>query len=575
MLMPNRLKRASFARLAVGLAVLAFPLLATSVAQASIAGAIPSTTTIHPDIRSATIDPTIGTQGVAGLLRQGPEHHARPAGLRARWLPCRPCATCGRCGDRSDQHQLRIGLFPDPAPAIARGTSTTTRPSPWLPGAVLANAGLVPNLFDSVTLTGSTSHSGTRGVTTAPNLVGVLPPSGTNQVTHSLTYVFDKNAVTTPATNIRFFFETAAGGVCQGLPIATLAGDGTTVITVAFNDAPCLGVVNAVKAGVFQIGGVGGVTAQYDAASTNADVLANIPTCGNPCSTQRPDLLSAVLNANQDQITYTFDHPVVLVNPAGFRAEFANGQVLDSTGAQCNGTTVCTAQFSGNLSRQSEYAVGSWSGIGTVVAADNITASGLSLPGYAPIGGNAGAFARGFTTGPDVFGITINKTTGQVLVNLDARVNFVAASGTPCLGGVQCIQLRDGTGNAIVSGYTPNFNSSAGPGPETVTLQYPPSVLTNATQVQFNGSAIGHSAFVTPFTGPAPSRWRQSERPADRRPGRLGGDPEGVPREAPRQALPQEAPQQALTGTSLARHAGRRPSGCRAAPAGSPRGPSC
>ena len=64
MLMPNRLKRASFARLAVGLAVLAFPLLATSVAQASIAGAIPSTTTIHPDIRSATVDPFAGPTGV-------------------------------------------------------------------------------------------------------------------------------------------------------------------------------------------------------------------------------------------------------------------------------------------------------------------------------------------------------------------------------------------------------------------------------------------------------------------------------------------------------------------------------
>ena len=38
-------------------------------------------------------------------------------------------------------------------------------------------------------------------------------------------------------------------------------------------------------------------------------------------------------------------------------------------------------------------------------------------------------FARGFTTGPDVFGITINKTTGQISVNLDARVNAVARFG--------------------------------------------------------------------------------------------------------------------------------------------------
>ncbi len=495
MLMPNRLKRASVARLAVGLAVLAFPLLATSVAQASVAFAIPSTTTVRPDLRSATIDPTEGPTGVhvcfdktLNSLVSSPDFFL--AGYRAG----RQQTAMGGAFAEVDPSNTMCVLvsFPAAAGDINNYTVLTVTG-----GAVRNNSGpLAPNLPDSVALTGSTSHSGTRGVTSAPNLVGVLAPSGTNQLTHSLTYVFDKDThVVNPS---RFLFETANGGVCTGL--AVLSGQDSNVITVEFNDgAPpfppnlCNGVVNAVKAGIF----AGGTTAVYDTGSTNADVLTNLPTCGSPCSTSRPDLLSAVINPVSDSITYTFDHNVVLTNASGFEAEFSNGQTLNATGALCNGSTVCTAQFSGNLSKQSEYAVGSWVGLAAVVAADNISSTGLNLPGYAPVGGNPGAFASGFTTGPDVFGINIDKTSGAVSVNLDSRVKTVALSGSGK------IVLLDGAGNPIVSSYTPNFNSSAPPGPETVTLNYPPSILTNATQVAFLGSNTG-AAFTSPFTQLAP-----------------------------------------------------------------------
>ena len=101
------------------------------------------------------------------------------------------------------------------------------------------------------------------------------------------------------------------------------------------------------------------------------------------------------------------------------------------------------------------------------MSADNISPSGLSLPGSAPIGDNAGAFARGFTTGPDVFGIVINKNTGQISVNLDARVINVA------LPGAGLIRVMDGAGNPILGTYTAKFNASAGPGPTQVVLHYP------------------------------------------------------------------------------------------------------
>ena len=498
MLMSNWLTRAWFARLAVGLAVLAFPLLATSVAQASIAGAIPSTTTIHPDLRSATIDPTEGPTGVhvcfdktLNSLVTAPNFFL--AGYRAGRLQT---ASGGSLAAVDPTNTMCVLVsFPAAAGDINNYTILTVSP-----GAVVANTGLVPNLADSVALTGSTSHSGTTDTTTSPNLVGVLAPSGTNQVTHSLTYVFDKHAVTAAATNTRFFFETASGNLCIGLPIATLSGNGTTTITIQFNDGPCGGVINAVKAGIFQ----GAVTAQADPLSSNPNVSADLPSCTSPCSTERPDLVSVTMNRVQDSITFTFDRNVVNADAAQFRAEFVNGTSIQATKATCNGAPVCTAQFSGDLSKQSEFAVLAWAGLGAVQSADNVAPSGLSLPGSAPIGGNAGGVARGFTTGPDVFGIVISKNIGQVSVNLDARVINVALSDAGL------IRVLDGGGNPILGSYKATFDASAGPGPTQVLLKYPAPVLSKATQVQFlhggcDDTTPSHvictnAAFTEPFT---------------------------------------------------------------------------
>ena len=52
--MASRLSRAWGVRVAVTLAALCVPLFAVGSAQASIAGGNPSTTTQHPDVRSAT-----------------------------------------------------------------------------------------------------------------------------------------------------------------------------------------------------------------------------------------------------------------------------------------------------------------------------------------------------------------------------------------------------------------------------------------------------------------------------------------------------------------------------------------
>ena len=150
-----------------------------------------------------------------------------------------------------------------------------------------------------------------------------------------------------------------------------------------------------------------------------------------------------------------------------------------------------TASFNGHLSAVAEYGVIAWVTPGAVNAADNpVSSTGQNVPGSAPIGGNAGAFTRGFTTGPDVFGITLDKTTGQVTVNLDQRITSA---------NINQFTLLNNTGTPTSPSVPTfiSFNSSPGPGPEAITLHYPASALTNATMVQFNLGAM-----TTPLTGP-------------------------------------------------------------------------
>jgi hypothetical protein len=337
-------------------------------------------------------------------------------------------------------------------------------------------------------LTGSTSHSGTTGVTTTPNLVGVLAPDGVNLSTQTLYFVFDKHTHVISGTG--FFYETSAGGLCHSTAIAPSTQD-TTTIAVSFAGGAGCGIDSvgqAVRAGVVK----GTTYADYDPVAatgppgysggggTNPNETAVLPNCTAPCATSKPDLVSAALGSNQDQMTFTFDHNVIVTSTTKFYAELANGDVVTSTGAVGTGGTTVTATFGGNLSVNAEFAVLGYVDAGAVADADNVT--NTNLPGSANVGDNAGAFGSGFTTAPDVFGVTIDGTAGTITVNLDDRVNVVHTAD---------ILLFTGQGSLVTTAApTASFNSSAGPGPTTVTLLYPPSSLTNVTNVEFLNDAF-------------------------------------------------------------------------------------
>ncbi len=489
--MPERLKRVMVTRLVVGLAVLAFPLVATGAAQAAIAGASPAVTSSRPDLRSATIlsstsaevctDKTLnGVFTVGGFLI---------GGYRAGNLK-------GASGANTDPTNTNCAIVVWPATIGDINQYTFVEAAP---GTYAANSGTVPNQADSVALTGSTAHSGTTGVSAGPNLVGILAPDGAHQIANSLTFVFDKatNVLNAPS----FFYETSGGNVCTAS--AVLAGNDSTTVTMTMSTttsipgATCSGatVVQAVRGGTLFVPVPAGNAVQDPGAFTPNQTVV-LPNCASPCATSRPDVVSAVLGSDNDSIVFTFDRPVV-VNGSGagfFAAALANGNgpTVISTGAVGTGTNTVTANFAGNLSARAEYAIEGWVAGAAVDAADNVTPSGQNMPGSAPIGDNAGAFASGFSTGSDVFGVSMNKTTGAVVVNLDQRITAV---GT---GSISVIGLD---GNVIATAVpSTNFNSSAGPGPATLTLNYPPSQLTNATMLQFNGPPFAAPSLTTPLS---------------------------------------------------------------------------
>jgi hypothetical protein len=488
--MSIRLKRGLVLRLAVGLSVLAFPLVASGGAQASLAGALHSNFNLRPDLVSATIDPLQGPTGVdvcfdktLNSLVAGANTHFRLVGYRA--------------GNTSTAVTTPLPPFIDQTRTncVIVNFSSTIDMTQYTAlevdaNTVFANSGLNANDADSVALTGSTTHAGTTGVTTGPNLVGVLAPTGTNIATNSLTFVFDKAANVVDVT--RFFYVTAGGQVCGSA--ATLAGNGTTTITIGF--PACAGgtvsVAQAVRAGAFGKPTTAAVASVSDPSSTNPDESVVLPNAPNGGATQHPDLVSAAIGSDNDSIVYTFDRPVVVAPGGGvgtFRAELAvGGSPAISTGAVGSGTTTVTARFSGKLSSESEFGVIAWAFPNAVLDASNL-ANG-NVPGSANIGDNAGAFGGGFTTGPEVFGITASKSTGVLTVNLDDRI---AAGGVNPAG----INLLDTNGSLIATA-TPTISfNNPNPGPSTITLGYPASALTNLGAVQFLQGALTEPAGTT------------------------------------------------------------------------------
>jgi hypothetical protein len=500
------IRRAYTVRAALTLAVMALPLCAASAAQASIAGGNPSTTTQLPDLRSATATSASDVQVCFDKpLSQSSDVVSNPtdmyldgyasdsnyldpitANIDSKNVDCVDLVFDARGG------QLDLGQF----------TVATVDH-----GAVETTGGQV-NLADSTTLLSSTTHNGTAGLTNAPDLVGPAPVAFSSSSPNTIEYVFDQSVDPASIDPSDFFIEDATGTYCYG-QTGNVTAFGNTVPSVSYsgNDVyitfnggtGACDAANARRAGV-KAGGVSDVSSDEIYNPLQGTSMPN-----NAGTTTDADLISAVLQSSGNQVTYTFDKPVTAGTASDFFVALSNGQVIDGTSTSAASPDAITVTFNGgtsdtNLANYDEYAV--QAGVDSALAAK--TSNGSSAPaslGAVPIGGNSGAFARGFTTGPDAYALTFNPTQHTATIYFDQRVadycqddnTLAECNNSPSSSNSFYIDLLNGAGSVLGPPSSVVVPAFPNPGPEAVTMDVDPAVFAQSpTQV-----ALGYDAFGT------------------------------------------------------------------------------
>jgi hypothetical protein len=213
--------------------------------------------------------------------------------------------------------------------------------------------------------------------------------------------------------------------------------------------------------------------------------------------TARPDLVSAAIvqaSGNPtNQIDYTFDQPISTGSARDFTAVLSNGQEIqgDAESVISANTVRVTFNTSG-LQNFQEMAVkasaySAYNGCtfgtncGAVVGVNTVGGSHpINTTGGVSIGGNAGAFATGYTTGPDARSVTFNNSNGTVTIQMDQTVNpsSVGTTGWTLIA-------NDGTvitANAQTASVVQNSAYQS-----QVVLTYFPTDLARAVAVQITG----------------------------------------------------------------------------------------
>jgi hypothetical protein len=395
-------------------------------------------------------------------------------------------------------------------------------------GSVVFNAGgsqAPGNIGDSTANLDSNSHNGTADHTSAPDLVGVFPPDTTN---NQLIYSFDQENRHSGSGGGcwcaqglgRFLFYDANGVAHPGVPIgadtagnvlvqfctgvalpATIASfcTNTTVNPDPVSTAKRAVVIRGTQNTTNNVSPVfsGNPSNQTGAVKENAgDSQSNSPVesvavPGTDGFTNRPDLLSAALvpgPSGTNQIDYTFSVPISTGHASNFTAVASNAQEVKGDAETVISPNTVRVTFPSSLQNIQEMLVkASAYGphpntngdlLGAVQSVNN--PKGNSTGGV-PVGNNAGAFATGFSNGPDAFSVTFDNATGGVAVQMDQRVDPSRVETAP---GSWELVANDGT--IIVT--FPNSASVNNTGfLATVNLTYNPSDLARATALLIEG----------------------------------------------------------------------------------------
>jgi len=191
-------------------------------------------------------------------------------------------------------------------------------------------------------------------------------------------------------------------------------------------------------------------------------------------------LTGATLESNGQAIDFTFDKNVGVTTPGDFQADLSTGLVVPATSATViaatgTSTTIRAVFQIGSLSMSEfdEYVV--WGSVTAGAVTEASPPNLPNLPDAKPAGGNAGAFARGFTSGPDVFAATDSKSTGVVTIAVDQRV--FAAVGTGFFA-------VDDTGFPVAGSTAGSVGiPTQAAGPELITVAFSPGQVTTMTNL--------------------------------------------------------------------------------------------
>ena len=181
--------RARLERLLVAGATSAVLLAGASSAQAALAGANPLTTTSRPDLRTVTLTGTSTAQfcfdktinqvpsqssfSLGGYVSTNSLVSTNPTTIDTANNKCVDATFPVSIGDTDDLSQFTYGQVGESAALTQVGS------------------GLVGNRADSTALSGSNTHNGTRGHTTAPDLTGVVVDNVNTG--NTLDYIYDQN----------------------------------------------------------------------------------------------------------------------------------------------------------------------------------------------------------------------------------------------------------------------------------------------------------------------------------------------------------------------------------------------
>ncbi len=457
-------------------------------AQAAMGGANALTTSLRPDLRTATVQSTNLVDDTTTV---------RVCFSKA--IASLPQATFFKAGNYQDDDGA------DPITATSATRSTSNCADAVFPNSdseqftyisALGSLGTAPdsgisavatngfgNIQDSTALIGSKTNNGTRGFTTAPDLVGIT----INNANATIDYTYDQRVAAVATTPAAFSYNLANGteiDSIDGTIVPRLLSADEKTVRVSFPPGPQ--IQDAVRA----FSNFGAVTPK------NGVLGGDLRSAARPGSggfTDRPDLVAVTLAPDGSFVDYQFDQVITVLGAAGnFLITFSNGAAVNPGAAP----TVVGGLNVGNTVRV-PITFGAGGGTtfnellvsGSTLAGAVTGAGGPSTAGGLPTGGNAGAFASGFTVGPEALSVTFDNATDIARVVFDQRWNVDADP---------LFRLIDDQGSQIAA-VPINVSGGGAPtaGKTTAEITFPAGSVSGARSLLIQQSAL--SATVGSF----------------------------------------------------------------------------